>query len=377
MHGNGTHWQLQDSSLEVPCHPTPSTRVSQVAAHPPLFGVRRPLSCPTPVRTALTAGDGAALQVHHIAGGDKGPVILAPGTAMSALCFLTDTTEQSFAEYLAAEGFDIWLFDWHTSPCLAVHNQEYDFDDVARYDWPAAIEHVREATGAAQVSVLAHCLSSPCMMLSLVRGYTDPVHIKALVPSQVGLHLVMNKANRLKVSLGVDRLLPANRMVHQAQDTSRQGMWDLAVGFLAAVWPKSYSCDNPACHRHSATYGDIVLHEKINDATHALMGDLVPEVNSSFLKGVAPNSRADDILDDDDRRHLDRLDVPMSLISGQENQMFVPEATERTWRMLHDALGANIQREAFEGFGHLDCYLSGEARGPIWERLAGFLENGG
>ena len=90
-----------------------------VAAHPPLFGVRRPLSCPTPVRTALTAGDGAALQVHHIAGGDKGPVILAPGTAMSALCFLTDTTEQSFAEYLAAEGFDIWLFDWRTSPYLA------------------------------------------------------------------------------------------------------------------------------------------------------------------------------------------------------------------------------------------------------------------
>ena len=56
----------------------------------------------------------------------------------------------------------------------------------------------------------------------------------------------------------------------------------------------------PACHRHSATYGDIVFHEKINDATHALMGDLVPEVNSAFLKGVAPNSRADDILDTDD-----------------------------------------------------------------------------
>jgi hypothetical protein len=67
----------------------------------------------------------------------------------------------------------------------------------------------------------------------------------------------------------------------------------------------------------------------------------------------------------------------MLLISGQENQMFVPEATERTWHMLHDALGANIQRETFEGFGHLDCYLSGEARRPIWERLAGFLENGG
>ena len=345
-----------------------------VTAHPPLFGVRRPLSCPAPVRTSLAAGDGAALQVHRIAGGDKGPVILAPGTAMSALCFLTDTTEQSFAEFLSAQGFDVWLFDWRTSPYLAVHNEGYTFADVARHDWPTLIAHVREQTGAAAVSVLAHCLSSPCLWRSLLRGYTDSSHIKALVPSQVGLHLVMNNSNRFKVGFYVDKVLPGNRMVHQAEGTPRQGLWDATVGLLATVWPKSYSCSNPACHRQSATYGDIVFHDKINDATHALMGDLVPEVNSTFLKGVAPNARADDILTDEDRRHLDRVAVPMLLISGRENQMFVPESTERTWRMLRDAVGDNIQREVFDGFGHLDCYLSGEAKQPIWERLSAFLE---
>jgi cholesterol oxidase len=357
--------------------PTLSLRANSgipVPAYPPLFGVRRPLSCPTPVRTTLTAGDGEELQLHHISGGERGPVILAPGTGMSALSFLTDTTDQSFAEYLAAQGFDLWLFDWRTSPYLAAHTRGYTFDEVARHDWPAAVAQVREQTGADRVSVLAHCLSSPCMMLSLVRGHTDPAHIRAFIPSQVGLHLLMRRANRIKLSLRADRVLPPNRMVHQAQDTPREGVWDLAVGLLAAVWPRSYSCDNPACHRHSATYGDIVFHEKINDATHALMGTLVPEVNSTFLKGVAPNSRADDILTDEDRRHLDRLDVPMLLISGRENQMFVPEATERTWRMLHGVLGDRVQREVFDGFGHLDFYLSGQAK-PIWERLARFLDS--
>lgn len=345
-----------------------------VPAFAPLFGVQRPLSCTPPVRHALTAGDGVALQLHHIAGGSKGPVILAPGTGMTGLSFLTDTTDQSFAEFLASEGFDVWLFDWRTSPLLAAHEQGYTFEDVARHDWPAAIAHVRDATGAAQVSVLAHCLSSPCMMLSLLRGYTDREHIKAFIPSQVGLHLRMNRANRVKVGLRVDRLLPSNRMVHQAQHAPREGVWDLAIGLLAAIWPKSYSCDNAACHRHSATYGDIVHHPRINAATHALMGDLVPEVNSTFLKGVAPDSRAPDIMSAEDRRHLDRLDLPMLLISGSENQMFVPEATERTWRLLHGALGANIQREVFEGFGHLDFYLSADARRPIWGKLAGFLD---
>jgi cholesterol oxidase len=345
-----------------------------VHALPPLFGVRRPLSCPPPVRTAITAGDGATLQVHHIPGGDKGPVILAPGTAMSALSFLTDTTDQSFAEYLSAEGFDVWLFDWRTSPYLPVHNQGYTFDEVARHDWPAAIRHVREQSGSERVSVLAHCLSSPCLLLSLLRGYSDPGHIKRLVPSQVGLHFVMNTAHRIKVSLFVDRILPGGRMVHHTEDGASSGVWDALVGFLAAVWPKTYSCSSRACHRQSAAYGDIVFHDRINDATHAVMGDLVPEINSTFLKGVAPNVRAYDILTAEDHEHLDRLDVPMLLISGQENQMFVPEATRRTWALLHDRLGDNIQRRVFEGFGHLDCYLSGEAREPVWRPIADFLE---
>ena len=353
---------------------TPVVQDGPVPAYPPLFGVRRPLSCPVPVRATLTAGDGAALHVHRIAGGDKGPVILAPGMAMSALCYLTDTTEESFGEFLSAQGFDVWLFDWRSSPYLAVHNEDYTIDDVARHDWPTVIAHVREQTGAATVSVLAHCMSSPTLLLSLLRGYTDSTHIKALVSSQVGLHFVLNNNNRFKMSSHIDKILPGNRMVHQKDGTPRQGVWDALVGFLAIVWPKSYSCSNSACHRQSATYGDIVYHDKINDETHALMGDLVVEVNSTFLKSIGPNARAKNILTDEDRRHLDRLAVPILLISGRENQMFVPESTERTWRMLRDAVGDSIQREVFDGFGHLDCYISGEAKQPIWERLSAFLE---
>lgn len=341
-----------------------------------LYGRRRPLTCPEPRRIELRAGDGAELHVHHIAGGDRGPVILGPGTAMSGLSFLADTTEQSFAEYLWQEGFDVWLFDWRTSPYLPVHETGYTFDDVARFDWPVVIEHVHDRTGH-PVSVLAHCLSAPCLLLSLLRGYTDPAGLRALVASQVGLHLMMNRSNRVKLGFLVDRVLPANRMVHQADDRPRQGVWDALVGLLATVWPKSYSCDNPACHRQSATYGDIVLHDRINEQTHALMGELVPEVNSTFLRDVAPNARAGDILTAEDRRNLDRLDLPLLLISGQENQMFVPEATERTWRLLREAGLGRVERRVFDGFGHLDCYLSGEARDPIWSVLADFLGGDG
>lgn len=344
-----------------------------VPEHPPLFGVRRALTCPVPMRHLFPAGDGATLQVHHIAGGDRGPIIVAPGTAMSALSFLTDTTDQSFAEYLAAEGYDVWLFDWRTSPLLDAHTRPYSFDDVARHDWPAVIDFVRTQTGADSVAVLAHCLSAPSMFLSLIRGYVDPAHISAFIPSQVALHPIANLVHRIKVRLGVERFLSGDRVVHQIAGAPRKGIWDFSVGILARVIPKSYRCDNPACHRQSATYGDIIGHDRISDETHELMGDLVPRVHSSFLQAAGPVLRAKSMLTGTDHDHLDRLTVPILLISGEDNQMFVAESTERTYRLLQPLHGDRIERAVFEDFGHLDCWFDPQAQTDIWPRLTEFL----
>ncbi len=345
-----------------------------IEVHPPLFGERRALACPPPVRARFVAGDGAILQVHHIAGGDKGPLILAPGTAMTALSYLADTTQESFAEFLADQGFDVWLFDWRTSPLLDSHHEAYTFDDVARCDWPAVIDYVLGETGRPSASVLAHCLSAPCLLLSLVRGYLPSTRIKALVASQAGLHLVLNRATRIKIGLRVDQLLPGNAMVHQSSDGPRRGAWDLVVGLVGAIWPKSYSCTNAACHRQSATFGDIVSHDRINDTTHELMGAHVPEVNSTFVKDAADLGRKSCILTAEDRGHLERLAVPLLLVSGAQNQMLLPEGTRRTYELLRQVHGDLIEREVFPGFGHLDCYLGTGAREVVWERLARFLD---
>ncbi|MGZ9111131.1 MAG: hypothetical protein ACXW3X_08645, partial [Rhodoplanes sp.] len=112
---------------------------------------------------------------------------MTPGTAMTALTYCVDSVPQNIVEFLVGQGFDIWLLDWRTSPLLKAHKRPYTLDDVARYDWPAAIEQVRSRTGRQQVSVLAHCLSSPTFMLSLVRGYVPRESIRSFVASQVAL----------------------------------------------------------------------------------------------------------------------------------------------------------------------------------------------
>src|SRR6516162_4271285 len=191
------------------------TNSSLLRSYPPLFGARRSLQIPPLERIDFTAGDGKALLMHHTSGGTRGPAVLTPGTAMTALTYCIDSVPQNIVEFLVAEGFDVWLFDWRTSPLLDAHLRPYTLDDVARYDWPAAVDQVLQRTGKKAVSVLAHCLSAPCFLLSLVRGYLPTEKIRSFVASQVALHLRLTRAGTIKVKTHLDRVLPDEQLIHQ------------------------------------------------------------------------------------------------------------------------------------------------------------------
>lgn len=351
-----------------------TNRAPTLTAFPPYFGARRPSRFPPLERIDFAARDGVSLVMHHTSGGNKGPVILAPGTAMTALSYCIDTVDQNLVEFLVERGFDVWLFDWRTSPILDAHDHVYTLDDVGRNDWPAVIDQVRRRTGAQRVSVLAHCLSSPCFMLGLLRGHIDPDSIHSFVASQVALHLHMTPVGTVKLKARLDKLLPGGDMIHQEPAQAKVRIADLAVSVLSHVLPKSYSCDSAVCPRHSATFGDLILHSRVNKATHDIMGELIPECIAGFLKDVAVWSRKTTVLTREDRDHMDRLKVRTLFVSGSENRMFVPRSTETTYELLCELNGPSLyERKVYQNFGHLDCYVSDAAATFIWPDLAATL----
>ena len=344
---------------------------------PPLFGARRALSCAAPEPLKFTAADGTELLLHRVQSGDRGPVVLSPGTAMTALSYCVDSVRLNFVEFLAGQGFDVWLFDWRTSPLLASHRRAYTLADVARYDWPAAVAEVRRRTGAAQVAILAHCLSAPALLLSLVGGHLERAAVRAIVASQVALHLRFTLSGTLKVRLRLDRLMPGSDMIHQRPQDVGFRVGDLAASTLARLLPTRFICGNPACYRHAATFGELILHARVDSGTHAIMGELVPECLAGFLKDVAVRARQDSILSGEDRLHLDRLALPIHFISGAENGMFVPESTRASYDLLCEANGrGHYRRSVYSGYGHLDCFLGQGAAETIWPDLALTLGTG-
>lgn len=355
--------------------------MSTITSFPPFFGPNRALRLPPIEIVELTAGDGTALRLHHVPGGPRGPVLLAPGTAMSGLSLCLDTVPENLTESLHARGFDVWLLDWRSSPHLPAHRRPYTLADVAAYDWPAAVAAVRQRTSADRIGVLAHCLSAPALLLSLLRGHLPAAQLRSIVLSQVALHLVQPALARLKTQSHLDGLLPEQQLIHLVPDEVTLHAADAAITALGAIATLSRlrpgGCDSGACQRQSATFGGLLQHDQVNAATHALMAALIPEVSAGFLRDVAQLAREDSVLSEQDARHLDRLRLPITLLCGEHNQTFLPAATEASYRLLCAANGpALYHRHVLAGYGHLDCLIGQRAHADVFPLLADALSRG-
>src|SRR5262249_28446600 len=144
---------------------------------------------------------------------------------------------------------------------------------------------------------------------------------------------------------------------------------DVAITALAAVQPRN--CESEACQRQNATFGGLVQHDRIDHATHALMGELIPEVNAGFLRDAVSLTRAASALTAVYESHLGRLALPVTLLSGEHNQTFEPRATEASYRVLCQTNGPQLYRRyVLAGYGHLDCLIGEHADEDVFPLLS-------
>ena len=62
--------------------------------------------------------------------------------------------------------------------------------------------------------------------------------------------------------------------------------------------------------------------------------------------------------------------IPIYFFSGSENAVFTPEATDMSYTTLrNEFLEGQYERDVFDGFGHLDCWMGERAADVIWPRV--------
>ena len=169
-----------------------------------MTSAERPLRMPVSSTLFFNTADDAELRLIRFQGGSKGPVVLAPGFGTSTLAFSTTTVETNLPELLYEAGYDVWLFDYRSSPELPVSSTQYTLDDIIAEDWPAAIDQIVAAGGVGDVQVVAHCVGSGTVLTSLMTGLQ---RVRSVVASQFTPYVDFSTKTQLKAGTHLPSVL--------------------------------------------------------------------------------------------------------------------------------------------------------------------------
>jgi pimeloyl-ACP methyl ester carboxylesterase len=328
------------------------------------------------------------------------PVILAPGMGVKASSFAAETVDCNLVDFLTDQGRDVWLFDYRASADSGVSHRPFTIDSIAKYDWPAAIDFVSKHSGDSQVQIVAHCVGSLSLLMSLLKGFVDRNQLRSIVSSQLTLHPVTNWLNNAKADLDVIDQLKSIPMINQLGNvlemnsgtTGFDRMFDVMAYQIPT--PEGEECNNPICNRILAAYGPSYLHSQLNHDTHLKLADWFGNINLDSFQQLTHMIRAGHVVDADGKNTylegiaradsktpvgntIEELDLPITFMAGALNLEFLPQTSARTyeWLRAHNSLSKHkYHRHVFEGYGHMDCFIGKNASIDIFPKIYSWLE---
>lgn len=330
--------------------------------------VNRPLRVADEEVYDVATSDGQEVRLTRFHGGDKGPVVLAPGYGTSTLAWTIDTVETNFPEFLNEHGYDVWLLDYRASPALEAASTDYDIDDIAQRDWPAAIAKVREVSGSDTVQAVPHCMGSMSFVMAMAAGLEG---VRSAVCSQLGLHPVPVVMNRARAKMRMATLMHGIGLERLSATFHEDALEDRALEAVMKHVPVKQRCDSPVCHRIQFIYGDVYDHAQLNDKTHDSIVHIFGKTRMTAFKHIQRMIRKGHAVDANGEEvymsHLDRVNIPITFLHGEHNRMFIPRSTELTYAALREANGDELySRKMIPGYAHMDCWIGENAARDVF-----------
>jgi cholesterol oxidase len=341
---------------------------------------KRPLRAGPPRVHDFTTADRVKLRLVRYRGGAKGPVLLAHGLGVSSLIFTIDTISTNLVEFLFEKGYDVWVLDYRASVDLAGSRTQFTADDVARFDWPKAVQEVLRLSGAKDLQVIAHCYGATTFSMAMLEGLPG---VRSAVLSQVGPFIDAPFFARLKSELHVPDVLEKLGVKQMNTDVDEEAtlgsmLFNIVAGF--APEPEEDRTDDPVSNRITFIYGPLYRLGQLNPATFDALHEMFGIANISALKHLALMVRKEQVVDaEGEDVYVSRVSAmkpfPITFIHGEKNQCFLPESTQRAQAWLRENFpGVPFERHVIPEYGHIDCIFGQHAHRDVYPLVLQHLE---
>src|SRR4051795_4071315 len=244
---------------------------------------------------SVPTSDGTAVRLTRYKFGDKGPLVLAPGYGNAARAFAIDTVPKNWVQYLGEHGYDVWLLDYRASPDLPASYGQFNVDDIALQDWPAAVQTVRDVSGYDTVQAMGHCIGGLSLFMAMGGGLQG---VRSLTFSSLAGNPIPTPGNQARAWARLATLLKLIGVKRLDVDYNPRKLDGKLLESVMKALPFRHIYDNPVARRIFFVYGDVFDYENINQPT---MTDAVPSFfgggNMTFFEHMSLMIRAGEARD--------------------------------------------------------------------------------
>ena len=289
---------------------------------------------------------------------------------------------------------DVWCLDFRMSNRYSYNLEphRYSMDDVAMYDYPAALNKLRETVGKdKRIHVICHCLGSVSFMMSLFGKQIDG--ITSCIANSVALTPRIYTWSKMKLTFApflVERVLSTPYLSPN---------WGFAPYFsMGKFISKCVSlfhreCKNPACHMLSMMWGTgkpaLYKHENLHEVTHERGGDLYGGTSMNYYRHVLkmvkhdntaikykPEDQKYNSLPDNYFEHVKEIETPVMFMTGRENHIFT-DSNILCHKRMEEIVPGRHELAIFDGYGHQDVFMGKNNDKDIFPSLVKFIDKHG
>jgi cholesterol oxidase len=296
----------------------------------------------------------------------------------------------NLVQYLLDHGFsDVWTLDFRMSNRhsynLAAHR--YNMDDIALYDFPAAVAALRQCIGDRRIHVICHCLGSVSFLMSLFGKAVSG--ITSVISNSVGLTPRVPGWSRVKLAvapflveyvLGFPYLNPRGS---EDPGLTRGKMFSKVISLF------HWECNVPACHMLSLMWGTgwpaLYSHANLHDVTHRRGGDLYGGVGVHYYRHVRKMVRSDNCavkyqpkdpkyqaLPNNYFEHAREIETPILFMTGDNNRVFT-DSNILCHSRLEKLVPGRHRLHVFPGYGHQDVFMGKTCDVDVFPTLLQYL----
>ncbi|HEX5474617.1 MAG TPA: alpha/beta fold hydrolase [Vicinamibacterales bacterium] len=357
---------------EIPLFTLEGVRDADVATHPFVTGDKLGLSL---LRFTRQPCDDVVVIIHGL-------------TTSSDMFIMPE--HRNLVQFLLDSGWtDVWTLDFRMSNRhpynLGMHR--YTMDDIALYDFPAALAEMRRHVGERRIHVICHCLGSVSFMMSLFGRAVDG--IASVVANSVGLTPRVPAWSNVKITCAPFVMESIFSIPYLNPRWSDDPVLTRGKVMSKIVSLFHRECDVPACHMLSLMWGTgwpaLYEHENLLDVTHRRGGDLYGGTSMHYYRHVRkmlraggtavkydPSNPTHRALPDDYFQYAREIETPVLLITGRHNRVFTDSNIE-CYRRLEALVPGRHQLHVFDGYGHQDVFMGRNTHADVFPRLLEFM----